>query len=123
MSQTKALKRFTDTLMDVRGGDLVSELTGQMRELVAAVKANGGSGELTLRLKVKRAAKGTGSTLVIVDEVKVKPPKFEENETILFANEEGDLQRSDPRQPRLTGMEGKGATVTPITGVQEATNV
>src|SRR4051812_30969775 len=105
----RAVKRFTDALADIRGGDLVAELTEELRGLVAQIRTNGGAGELTLKLRVKRASKGAGNTLVIVDDVKVKLPKVTDNETILFANDDGDLQRSDPRQPKLTGMEGNKA--------------
>lgn len=119
----RAVKRFTDALQDIRGGDLVNELTLELRQLVSVVKANGGTGEITLKLRVKRALKGSSASLVIVDEVKSKLPKLEENETILFANEEGDLQRNDPRQPKLTGMDGNSAaSVTPIAAGREASN-
>lgn len=116
----RTVKRFTEALQDIRGGDLVAELTEELRQIVTLVKANGGRGEITLKLRVKRALKGASNSLVIVDEVRAKPPKFQENETILFANEEGDLQRSDPRQPKLTGMDGNSGAgaVTPFPAAQ-----
>lgn len=98
---SKATKRFIDTLLEIRGGDLNADLTAELRALVAQVKERGGIGQLTLTLRVKRASKGIGTTLLITDEVKVKGPKQDERETILFANEDGDLQRNDPRQPKL----------------------
>lgn len=116
----RALKRFTDALQDIRGGDLVGELTLELRQMVTLVKANGGTGEITIKLKVKRALKGSTNSLVIIDEVKVKPPKLEENETILFANDEGDLQRNDPRQPKLalSGETATTGTVSPFAAAQ-----
>lgn len=94
-------KRFTDTLRDIRGGEVIDELTIAFRELVQRVSETGQSGSLTLTLKCKRASKGSGNTLVIADDIKLKLPTNEKGETILFATPDGDLQRNDPRQPSL----------------------
>jgi len=107
-------KQFTDTLRDIRGGDVIEELTAQLREVVARVRDTGRPGALSLTLKVKRASKGAGNTLVIEDDIKVKLPVAEKGETILFATDDGDLQRNDPRQPKLTGLD-KPNPVVPIT--------
>jgi hypothetical protein len=110
----KAPKQFTDTLRDIRGGQLTEDLTERLRELVSKVNETGGGGSLTLTLKIKRAAKGSGMTLIVADDIKVKLPVGERGETILFATDDGELQRNDPRQPRLVGMETKPTNVTPI---------
>jgi hypothetical protein len=107
-----ARKSFVDTLRDIRQGATVDELTEHLRAIVTRVAEIGGTGELTVKLKVKRFSKGEGNTLVITDDVKVKLPLAEKGATILFATADGDLQRNDPRQPKLTGLDGGGrATV------------
>jgi len=104
-------RRFTETLADIRNGDSVSELTDHLRDLVTRVLETGRTGQLTLTLKVKSASKGGGNALVIEDDIKVKLPVHEKGNTFLFATEDGQLQRHDPRQPRLVPLE-EGPTVT-----------
>lgn len=98
-------RRFTDTLGDIRNGDAIAELTEELRELVQRVCDTGRPGALVLTLKVKNMSKGSGSALVIEDDIKVKMPVAEKGTTILFAVEGGQLQRSDPRQPRLADLD------------------
>jgi hypothetical protein len=117
----RARKNFTETLRDVRGGQVIDDLTEHFRELVSKVLETGGAGELHLKLKVKRFSKGEGNTLLISDDIKTKLPVSEKGETILFATADGDLQRNDPRQPRLTGMERPAANVVPMTPATAST--
>jgi hypothetical protein len=95
------MRTFLDTLRDIRAGDAANELTDHLRELVAAVRASGRPGALTLTLKVKPASKGELTTLMVEDIVKITAPKPERGATILFADQDNTLVRSDPRQPRL----------------------
>lgn len=113
-------KNFLETLKEIRRGAVVDDLTQELRDLVAAVRATGSAGELTLTIKVRPAAKGDVNTLMIHDAVKVKLPKGEKGTTILFATDDNVLQRNDPRQPELKGLRQPG-TVTPMPG-REAQN-
>lgn len=106
------LKRFTDVLADIRNGDVITDLTDELRELVARVRETGRPGSLTLTLKVKQMSKGVGSALVIEDDIKKKLPVAEKGTTVLFATEDGELQRNDPRQPRLIDIEPRGEVAT-----------
>lgn len=101
-------KRFTDVLADIRNGDVITDLTEELRDLVMAVRETGRPGSLTLTLKVKQMSKGVGAALVIEDDIKAKPPKAEKGTSVLFATEDGELQRNDPRQPRLIDLEPRG---------------
>lgn len=100
------VKRFTDTLGEIRGGEVIAELTNQLREVVQRVRESGRPGALVLTLKVKTASKGIGAALIIEDDVKVKLPVAERGTTVLFATDDGELSRNDPRQPRLVEMDG-----------------
>lgn len=104
---------FLETLQEIRRGEIVGDLTADLMDLVAAVKATGKRGEIHLVLKVKPASLGDIGTLVITDEIKVKLPKMEKGSTILYATDENLLQRKDPRQPELAGLKSP-ATVTQI---------
>lgn len=112
-------KRFTDVLGDIRNGDVIAELTETLREVVTRVRETGRPGSLTLTLKVKNASKGAGAALVIQDDIKFKLPTVERGETFLFATEDGQLQRNDPRQPRLVELD-QPATVTPLNAERKA---
>lgn len=108
-------KRFTDTLSDIRNGDVIAELTEQLRDVVMRVRETGRPGSLTLTLKVKNASKGAGAALVIEDDIKVKLPAAEKGSSFLFATDDGQLQRNDPRQPRLVELDAPVSNVTPMT--------
>jgi len=106
-------KRFTDTLTELRAGETQDELTAHLRDLVLRVRETGRPGSITLTLKVKNASKGAGVALIIQDDIKVKLPVSEKGDTFLFADADGQLQRHDPRQPRLAELDGP--RVTPLT--------
>lgn len=109
----RAQKRFTETLSDIRNGDVIAELTEALREVVTRVRETGRPGALTLTLKVKNASKGAGAALVIEDDIKTKLPSAEKGTTFLFATDDGQLQRNDPRQPRLADLDGPRVTQMP----------
>lgn len=115
----RAQKRFTDILSDIRNGDVIGELTEQLREVVQRVRETGKAGTLTLTLKVKNASKGAGGALILEDDIKVKLPMSDKGTTVLFATEDGQLQRNDPRQPRLAELDGPRVTAMPM-GDREA---
>ena len=115
-------RRFTDTLGDIREGAVVDDLTLQLRDLVQRVRETGRPGTLTLVLKVKSASKGgaINGALIIEDDIKTKLPVAERGTTVLFATEEGQLQRHDPRQPRL--VEYDEARESSVATMPEARN-
>ncbi len=114
----KVQKRFTDTLGDIRNGDVIHELTEQLREVVARVRETGRPGALVLTLKIKTASK-LGGALILEDDIKVKLPVAEKGTTVLFATEDGQLQRNDPRQPRLADLGSSAERVVDISGAKE----
>ena len=94
-------KRFTDTLGDIRNGDVVTDLTEALREVVTRVLETGKKGTLTLKLTVTNVSRGAGAALQIDDDITTKIPKPSKGASVLFADADGQLQRNDPRQPRL----------------------
>jgi hypothetical protein len=93
-------KQFAEFLNVQRRGALHVELTEQLAEVVRAVRAHGRGGSLALTITVKPGAKGT-DTLVIGDDVKVKMPQAERPVSIAYADDGGNLHRTDPKQPEL----------------------
>jgi hypothetical protein len=91
---------FTDTLKDLREGAVVPELDEALKQLVADVRATGKGGSITLKLNVN-PMKGSANMLLITDDVKVAPPARERETTVLYATDDNELSRRDPRQPEL----------------------
>lgn len=96
-------RAFADVLKDARDGALLLELAEKMQNLVAAVRDTGRGGKLTLTLQLKPMNKG--GMLILQDDVKLALPEPErEDTTVVFATDDNDLTRRDPRQPKLPEM-------------------
>jgi DnaJ-class molecular chaperone len=89
---------FTRTVAQINAGASQDELSRSMAELLTAVRATGKAGSLTYTIEVKPASRGDIVTVKLSDTIKLKMPKGERPETIFYINEDGGLQRNDPRQ-------------------------
>lgn len=92
------IRPFTETLNNVRYGELNEELTAQWNALVNKVRDTGKTGSMTLKLKL---LPGKGMAMEIDDDLKVDMPKPSKGTTLLFPTVEGNLQRADPNQKTL----------------------
>ncbi len=96
---------FTDLLHELRSGDAMKDASALLTQLITDIQAVGKGGSLTLTLSIAPVTKGNTTTLVVVEDIKVKPPKIDSGSTIVFATDKGELSRRDPRQPKLPTME------------------
>jgi len=104
-------KGFTETLREVRDGDLVTELSEKVKQLVEAVRGTQKAGKLVLTLTLKPMKKGL-DMLMLEDDIKLALPEPErETSTFMFATSENELTRRDPRQPELPGVRGVVASM------------
>lgn len=94
-----AQKPFNETLCSIRAGVLVNELTEKLAAAVKAVEETGKSGELTLKLTIKKIARF--GAIDIADKVTVKIPEDQPVTTLMFSTPEGNLVTEDPRQQKL----------------------
>lgn len=92
---------FSETLIQVNNGATVAELNDALQQVVAAVRATGKSGSVTLTVKVAPAAKNAADVLVVESQVKARLPEPERGMTIFYATDDNRLVRNDPRQQRL----------------------
>lgn len=106
---------FNQVLLEIRQGSLHAELSEQLQELVAAVSEHERPGSLTLKITVAPAGRRT-QQYELADDVSVKLPKPERGSSLFFALE-GNLSRSDPRQPELPLQE----VPAPPSEIQEVT--
>lgn len=93
---------FTDTLRDLRGGEVLDELSAKLNEVVGAVTTTGKEGKVTLTLKLKPM--NNGAMLQIDDDITASVPKPATGGTVMFPTPENNLSRRDPRQPDLPGV-------------------
>lgn len=98
----KQVRPFAAILQEQRRGLTHSELSDGLAELAAAVIEHGKVGTLTLQLKLKPS--GDGASVLITDTVSVKAPQGEREPAIFFADSEGNLTRTDPRQMELAEL-------------------
>lgn len=96
----EAPKPFSQFLIEQRGGGLHGEVSEKLQTLVAAVAEHGKAGTLTLTISVK-PVEGNLGQYVVSDDVKVKAPEPARGASLFFADDVGNLSRSDPRQPEL----------------------
>jgi hypothetical protein len=92
---------FPETILQMNNGAAVTELSDALEKVVAAVRAAGKSGSITLTISVKPASKGSTNVLMVESQVKSKLPAPDRGMTVFYATEDNKLVRSDPRQQTL----------------------
>lgn len=92
---------FTDTLLALRHGELLDELSDAINELTTACAETGKAGTLSMTIKLKP---GNAGQIEVIDEVKLKLPAPTKGSTLMFATPEGNLVRNDPRQMSIEGL-------------------
>ena len=90
------INAFTQLVAILRDGELLTEASEKLCELVQAVQEHAKGGTLTLKLKITPA--GKRGAMQITEELSVKTPQEEPDSTLLFATSDGILQRTDPSQ-------------------------
>lgn len=111
---------FLDALLMMQDGGLVPDLNHDLTALIGNVRSQGKKGSLTVVLEVK--PKGNGSQVIVTADVKLKNPRVDRENTVLYADDNNKLSRRDPRQPVLpmgevtTFPSSVPANVDPTTG-------
>ena len=92
---------FPETILQINNGATVAELGDAVQKVVAAVRAVGKSGAVTLTVKIAPAMKNSTEVLTVEATVKTRVPEAEHGATIFFATEDNRLVRNDPKQQML----------------------
>lgn len=86
---------FITTIQGVRNGALVAQLSEALDEVTRAVVEHQQVGELTIKLKIKPNSE---NQVTFIPSLSVKTPRAQIGAAIFYADEDGALLRSDPRQ-------------------------
>jgi len=94
---------FAAALLEIGSGRLHTRLSEQLAEITKAVSETGKKGVLTLKIEVKPLPKADSKTLVVTGSSTSKAPESDDCSptSVFFADEDGNLSRSDPRQMQL----------------------
>jgi hypothetical protein len=84
-----------ETLSGIRRGRFLELCNTQLREVVAAVAAHDGKGELQITLTLSPNGEGQ---VIAKARVKAKKPMPDVGDAIFYATEDGELERQDPKQ-------------------------
>lgn len=92
------MKSLIQIIREADRKKLVDDAQEALDDIRAAIEAHGGTGELVIKLKVKKK----GDAFIFGSELKHTVPQPPRVESIFFFNEEqGEFSRNDPRQPDL----------------------
>lgn len=92
---------FQETILQINNGTALAELSSALEQVVAAVRAAGKSGSITLTIKVAPASKGATDVLMVESQVRTKLPEPERGMTVFYATDDNRLVRNDPKQQML----------------------
>lgn len=96
---------FLKTLEMLAGGRVLQDCEDGIADVVAAVKATGGKGEIVLKMKVNlHEADGQTTSVNVSGDVSVKCPRPARGAATFYVRKDGALSTRDPRQPALPGM-------------------
>lgn len=94
---------FINTIMECRNGEVAVDLNRKFNEVLEAVREVGGSGELSMKFKIKPVKSKGGKVLEISieHETKMKRPEMPVGPATFFVTDDGDLVRDNPAQAEM----------------------
>lgn len=96
------MKSFNLFLQDLNDGSTHAGLTGDLAELLQAVKANGRAGSMTLKIKIAPASRGGDvDKITISADRKLELPKPEQPQDFFWLTDDAEPTRQHPRQHAL----------------------
>lgn len=103
------MKSFALFLTDLNDGQTLAGLTGDLAELLQAVKATGRAGSMTLKVKIVPASKGGQEVdkITITADRRLELPKPEQPSDFFWLTDEAEPTRQHPRQHALDLRDAK----------------
>lgn len=118
------MKSFNQFLVDLNDGSTHAGLTGDLAELLQAVKSTGRTGSMTLKIKVSSASKGGNEVdkITIMADRKLELPKPEQPQDFFWLTDDAEPTRQHPRQHALDlrdAQDLRGGLRTPAQALAE----
>lgn len=97
------IRSATSILVELRDGQVITEMSGAIHDALAAVKEHGKEAEVVLRIKVKPFTNQNLAepAITMTAEVEKKLPKEVPPATLFFLGEDGNPQRNPARQQQM----------------------
>ena len=96
------MKSFNMFLQDLNDGQTHAGLTGDLAELLNAVKTHGRGGSMTLKIKIAPASRGSEvDKITISADRKLELPKPEQPQDFFWLTDDAEPTRQHPRQHAL----------------------
>ena len=95
---------FISILMEMRNGQVASDLSAKFNEVLMGVLESGGKGELTVTFLLAPAKMGMGGVVLEVEaehKAKIKRPELKIGKSVFFVTKQGTLTREDPAQTAM----------------------
>lgn len=86
---------ITQTMAQIRRGAFIDHCNERLTKLLQAVAEHQADGEITITMKFRHNAEGQ---VVCVPKCKTKEPTKTVGDAIFYVTEDGELERTDPRQ-------------------------
>ena len=92
---------FLNMLQTLKGGETLDEAAKEMAKAVQFSRAHGKAVKLKIEIVFKPASKGNGRAIEIIPDVVAVMPRLTPDSDLMFANDDGSVQREDPKQMLL----------------------
>jgi len=99
----RTIRPFLAFLQEHREGALQDELSEALNRVVEAVRQIGKAGTLTFVVGIKPAGRSHNQVL-IADDIKLKLPEPDREETVMYVDRDGNLTRANPKQMEMPGL-------------------
>lgn len=93
------MKNLQLLIQNQRKGDFASEISDKLAEVSKAAIETGKPGTVTIKIKVK-PMQGL-EAVAIEDKVTATIPEGDPTRAVFYINDDGDLERNDPKQREL----------------------
>lgn len=116
------MKAFSSQLPLISGGTVDEDLTQALADAVEYLDQNGGTFDITLKLRLAQVISRAGVMVKITHDVQTKHPRPKPTEFTMFLGPDGDLLLDNPRQGKLPFKEVKTERTKPEIVVATKTN-
>lgn len=87
--------KFIELIAAQRKGRFITDAEEKLRSVVKTCMDTGKSGVMTIKLKIQPTGE---ETLVVEDDLDIKPPKPQTMGSTYYPDEQGELFKDDPKQ-------------------------